>query len=350
MALTSPRGSIGAAMNDALAWGGNIVSAPVNWARGGGEWFSSFFTGSDEVRRLRGENLALLEWRDQAKAMAERLDAYEVLHSVQNETTKGEITARMVSENHGPFSDSGIVNAGKNQGVGADWVVVNQYGLLGRVISLGNNSSRILLLTDGESRIPIMGEVSRGRAILTGDKSEAPHLAHLNTPPIIGEGERILTSGDDGVVPRGIAVGVAGRGPDGKWRVRLNSRQGAADFVRLVPPNNFPPPVLRALAPTLAPVGGVALPATEAASGAVLPLDTNAASIPSAASPNAISQAQNSRAGNRPGAAASTVKAKPSFKVEVKDGGFTPPSVEKSPNETTSEPPKAQEAPAATSP
>ncbi|KAF0186258.1 MAG: rod shape-determining protein MreC [Hyphomonadaceae bacterium] len=356
LALTSPRGAVNAAMNDALAWGSKIVSTPVKWAQGGGDWFSSFFTNSDEVQRLRSENLALLEWRDQAKAMAERLDAYEVLHSVQNETTKGEITARMVSENHGPFSDSGIVNAGKNQGVGADWVVVNQYGLLGRVISLGNNSSRILLLTDGESRIPIMGEVSRGRAILTGDKTEAPHLAHLNTPPIIGEGERILTSGDDGVVPRGIAIGVAGRGPDGKWRVRLNSRQGAVDFVRLVPPNNFPPPVLRAVAPTIAPnaaavpvVNGVAVPASSAAGGAVLPLDANAASIPTAASPSAISQAQNNRAGNRPTQAPPS-KAKPKFKVVVKDGGFTPPAAEKAPNDPAPEPPKTQEAPEAPNP
>lgn len=357
LALTSPKGAINAALNDALAFGGNIVSMPVKWVQNGSNTIGSFFASSKEVQRLRAENQALLEWRDQARAMAERLDAYEVLHKVQNETTNGEITARMVSESHGPFSDSAIVNAGRNQGVGTNWIAVNQFGLLGRVISLGSNSSRILLLTDGESRIPIMGESSRGRAILIGDKTDAPYLAHLNTPAIIGEGERILTSGDDGVVPRGIAIGVAGRGPDGKWRIRLNSRQGATDFVRLVPPNNFPPPVGRADAPPAGANGSLAtIPVTPppsqggsvTAAGAVLPLDANAAAIPNAASPSAISQAQNSRINQRTSSNATTSKPKPKFKVVVKDGGFTPPATEPNQPDPAPEPPKTQEAPVST--
>lgn len=289
LALTNPRGVVSTFFNDALSSTANVVSKPVRWVEGGVDWVSSVFVGSSEVRKLRDENAALMEWRDQAKAMAERLDSYEKLHSVQNESVQGGVTARLVSETHGPFSHSGIINAGKNQGIGANWIVVNQYGLVGRVISLGTNSSRVLLLTDSQSRIPVMGEVSRGRAMLIGDKSDAPYLEHLNVPAIIGDGERLLTSGDDGVIPRGIAIGAAGRAPDSKWRVRLNSNAGAIDFVRIIPANNFPPPLERATSPG-------ATSANSAIGGQIMPLDPNAAAIPTSATPSAISQAQSERA------------------------------------------------------
>ena len=293
LTLTGQRGAVGGALNDGMATIGNIVSAPAKWVGSGANWFSSLFAGSDEVRKLRRENEALLEWRSQARAMAERLDAYSKLHNVQIETSPGGVTARLVSEVSGPFSRAGLVNAGENQGIKLNWVVINQYGLLGRVISVGKNSSRIIFLSDNSSKLAVMGEISRARAIMIGDKSDAPYLEHLNMPPIIGAGERLVTSGDDGIIPRGIAIGTAGKAPDGKWRVRLNTNGRGIDFVRLLPPNNFPPPLARVTMPVVAPPDAT----TIGAAGAVLPLNPNAAAIPTTSSPKDIAAAQAARTG-----------------------------------------------------
>ena len=168
---------------------------------------------------------------------------------------------------------------------------MNQNGLVGRVIAVGSDTSRVLFLADGDSRVPVMGETTRARAIAIGDKTSAPRLAHLNTPTLMRDGERVMTSGDDGIFPRGIAVGQAGLAPDRQWRIRLASTASPIDFVRLVPPSNFPPPLEPVTAPSLAP------PPTEGATpspvqGGILPLAADAAGVPTAATPEAIRAAQ----------------------------------------------------------
>ena len=54
--------------------GGEIVNAPVNLVRSGVDYVGSIFTNAEEVRKLRAENKALLEWRDSARAIAEKLE------------------------------------------------------------------------------------------------------------------------------------------------------------------------------------------------------------------------------------------------------------------------------------
>jgi rod shape-determining protein MreC len=99
---------------------------------------------------------------------------------------------------------------------------------------------------DYNSRIPVMGEASRVRAVLAGQATRPPDLYtapfQMQSPRldfIVGaqslrEGERVITSGDGGLFPRGIPVGVARRSGDG-WRVALAASQQPIDFVRILP-------------------------------------------------------------------------------------------------------------------
>ena len=278
--------------------GGEIVNAPVNLVRSGVDYVGSIFTNAEEVRKLRAENKALLEWRDSARAIAEKLETYEKLNNITSLTPSKMLVGRLVAETNGPFAKSAIVNIGANQGVAANWIVVNQFGLVGRVVSVGKDSSRVLLLTDGDSRIPVMGETTRGRAILVGDKTDAPSLEHLNIPALIQANERVLTSGDDGIIPRGVAVGQAAIGPDGKWRVKLAINSGAIDYVKLIAPNYIPSPSDKTngyvIGQGMAPNANAPLNAPNAG-GAILPLDAGAAAIPSEQTPQAIAQAQELR-------------------------------------------------------
>jgi rod shape-determining protein MreC len=103
------------------------------------------------------------------------------------------------------------------------------------------------MLDDYNSRIPVMGEASRVRAVLAGHATRPPELIlhpyQLQSPRldfIVGaqslrEGERVITSGDGGLFPRGIPVGDARREADGQWRVALAASQRPIDFVRLIP-------------------------------------------------------------------------------------------------------------------
>jgi rod shape-determining protein MreC len=270
---------------------GRVVTVPVRWVGNGFSSIGSFFGGSTLNAKLKAENASLLTWRDQARAMAERLDAYEKLHGIAGERLPQGLTGRMIGESAGTFSRTGIVNVGSKAGVQVNWIVINQNGLVGRIIAVGADTSRVLLLADGDSRVPVMGEVTRARAIASGDKTQAPRLAHLNTPALMQDGERVITSGDDGIFPRGIAVGQAGIAPDQLWHLRLASNASPVDFVRLIPPSNFPPPLDPVTPPPLtAPPEGAS--AAVSVLGGVLPLAPGAAAVPTAATPEAIRAAQ----------------------------------------------------------
>jgi rod shape-determining protein MreC len=270
---------------------GHVVSVPVRWVQGGASSVFSFFGGSSENKRLKAENASLLQWRDQVNAMAKRLDDYEKLNGVASERIPQGLTGRMIGESAGTFSRSGIVNLGSKAGVQVNWIVMNQNGLVGRIIAVGGDTSRVLLLGDGDSRVPVMGEITRARAIASGDKTVAPRLAHLNTPALMQDGERAMTSGDDGIFPRGIVVGQAGIAPDQQWRVRLASSNTPIDFVRLIPPSNFPPPMDPVTLPPLTAPPEGASPALSVLGG-ILPLAPGAAPVPTAATPEAIRAAQ----------------------------------------------------------
>src|SRR5438270_434891 len=82
-------------------------------------------------------------------------------------------------------------------------------GLVGRVIGVTAGASRVLMLTDVASRTPVMIDRTNARAILTGDGGPNPRLDYLCGQDPVREGDRILTSGDGGIMPRGLPVGVA---------------------------------------------------------------------------------------------------------------------------------------------
>lgn len=229
--------------------GGNIV------ARVGEMW-----NATERVQELETENRDLQAWRGLAERLAERNARYEALLRMtpdnfgEGADIEHSIAAQLVLQPGGPFTRTLVANAGADEGVHIGFIAVNENGLVGRVISVGHRSARILMLDDYNSRIPVMGEASRVRAVLAGQATDPPELLtgpyRVETPRmdfIVGsqslrEGERIVTSGDGGLYPRGVPVGVARRGGDGAWRVVLAVSQSAIDFVRLIPYAGALPP------------------------------------------------------------------------------------------------------------
>jgi rod shape-determining protein MreC len=204
------------------------------------------------LKQLESENTQLRLQILELNARVERLARYEALLGLPPELLATGLTARLIGEAAGPFSAARIANAGAEVGVKNGYAAINEYGLVGWVAAVGKRSSRVLLLTDPNSRIPVMGETSRVRAIMVGDRSEQPEMLYMSDATRLRPGERIMTSGDGGLFPRGILVGYAVReklsplaigGPKNsaaaaspvRWRVRPAADLEAADFVRLLP-------------------------------------------------------------------------------------------------------------------
>jgi len=193
------------------------------------------------IAELEAQVRELTRWKDLAESMTLRMERYERLLDLVGETQGQSVTARIVAEEAGPFSASRIANAGAANGVREGFAVTNENGLVGRVVRVGEYTSRILMLTDFASRIPVMGTRSGDRALLIGDNGTGARLIEPETPDKIVEGEVWVTSGDDGKMPLGVRVGIATRVGE-EWRLSLAIDEGPVDFVRLVPPPDFARP------------------------------------------------------------------------------------------------------------
>jgi len=107
-------------------------------------------------------------------------------------------------------------------------------GLLGRVAEVGERAARVLLINDLNSRIPVVIERSRERAILAGDNSVTPRLLYLPITTTVQVGDRVVTSGHGGAFPVGLPVGVVTAISDDGVRVLPFADATNIEYVRLM--------------------------------------------------------------------------------------------------------------------
>ena len=221
-------------IDGALGMAGGVLAAPVRWVGGVSGAARDYLLAGAEVGRLRAELVAARSWKDQAIALREENARYRALLGVGTDPPLPKVFARTVLDARGPFANTRIADVGAARGVVEGNPVLSEHGLVGRVTGVARDACRILLLTDVESRTPVLIVRTNGRAILTGDGGANPKLNYLRTHDALREGDRVLTSGDGGVLPRGLPVGVVVKGFDGGWRVELDSDASPIDFVQIM--------------------------------------------------------------------------------------------------------------------
>jgi len=116
-------------------------------------------------------------------------------------------------------------NVGSKDGVKIGNPVLSTQGLVGHVINTGPNTTRVLRLSDLNSRIAVASARSGATAILAGDNTSQPKLSFINQRENWAIGDRVISSGDDGALPRGLDIGVVIRGKNGEMRTRLSRIQ-----------------------------------------------------------------------------------------------------------------------------
>jgi rod shape-determining protein MreC len=166
--------------------------------------------------RLEQENERLLQWQQVALKLSADNQELRRLLKVVPKAAVSYVTARVIANSGGGYVRTVMINAGIDQGVARGQAAITEGGLVGRLTEVGRRAGRILLITDLNSRIPVLVESSHANAVLAGDNSERPRLFYVGEPNTIKIGDRILTSGEGGVFPPGLPVGVvAALGPGG---------------------------------------------------------------------------------------------------------------------------------------
>ena len=254
-----------------------LAAEPVRALKNIGPYFHRQGELAEENARLRQQLVEARYWEDLAYRQRDRIEIYEAALDVDTPAALDRIGAWTVADPEGPFVRARLIGRGGDAGIADGYPVINLYGLVGRVYETGRRSARILLLTDLNSRIPVMADRSNARAVLIGDNTNFPRLEYVGRDADIQEGDRIVSSGDDGVLPRGVPVGQAVATRDGGWRVRLYSDQAPVDFVWVWPYHRVLPP---ADEESLEAPGAV--PETSAVEGSEVPADA-AAEVPATA-------------------------------------------------------------------
>ncbi len=213
---------------------GAVLSLPIRWAGDGANFVGGYFFAVSENRRLKAELRDAARWRESAVALADTNRRYKALLGLSFEPPVPMVTGQAISDARGPFANSRLVNARQAKGVRIGNPVMSENGLVGRIVGVTESASRVLLLTDAASRTPVMIERTNARAILLGDGGDNPKLAYLRGSEAVAQNDRILTSGDGGLLPRGLPVGRAVKSLDGTWRVVLSSDAGPIDYVRVL--------------------------------------------------------------------------------------------------------------------
>lgn len=212
----------------------DVLSRPVATVNDTVEKVRGLVALREENDRLRRENTRLLAWQEAARRLARQNAALQELLDFVPDPRAGFIAARVIGDASEAFVRSMLINAGARNGVAKGQAVVAGEGLVGRVVSAGSRSARLLLISDINSRVPVLVEPAQHRAILTGDNSELPRLAFVAANAAIKPGDRVITSGHGGMFPPGLPVGEVVSVGDGGIRVQPFVHLGRLEFVRVV--------------------------------------------------------------------------------------------------------------------
>ena len=199
------------------------------------------YDNAREVLDLREENAALREqqarlvqWQSVARQLEAENRALRDLLKFAPDRAASFVTARVVADNGGAFVRSVLVAAGSRDGLRKGDAAVTGEGLVGRVAEVGERSARVLLLTDINSRIPVVIERSRDQGILAGDNSDNPRLLYLSHGSQLVPGDRVVTSAAGGAFPPGLPVGVVKSTDTGGAVVELFVDWDHMEYLRLL--------------------------------------------------------------------------------------------------------------------
>jgi rod shape-determining protein MreC len=190
--------------------------------------FQSYQRMYQQNQDLRRELQQMKAWKEAALQLEQENARLLDLNNVQLDPRLTYVTGVVMADSGSPFRQSVLVNVGARDGIMEGWAAMDGLGLVGRISGLGQNTARVILLTDTSSRIPVTVQPSGQRALLIGDNSLAPLLDFVEAPDQVRPGDRVLTSGDGGVFPAGLVVGQIFVDPGGRMRLRI-----AADYERL---------------------------------------------------------------------------------------------------------------------
>lgn len=210
------------------------VMAPMTHAVNVIRDFQSYQSLYEQNQQLRRELQQMKSWKEAALQLEQENARLLDLNKLQLDAQLTWISGIVRADSGSPFRQSVLLNVGEQDGIQNGWAAMDGLGLVGRISGVGSKTSRVILLSDPYSQIPAVIQPSRENALIVGDNSSDPLVDFIENADLVRAGDRIVTSGNGGVLPPGLLIGQLVVDPNGRLRVRLSADYERLEYLRIL--------------------------------------------------------------------------------------------------------------------
>ena len=204
---TKPLNVIRSIIKDTIYRGSLVVSVPTKTFRSFSDYIQEHINLYSNYNQLKHENTKLKNNISESDFLKLENTQLRKLIEEQVDSTSNFVSARVMIDKKSPYLNSFILNIGNNKGIKNGMAVLDGQNFIGRIVDVNFFSSRVLLVSDLNSKISIITEPSASHAILSGHGTEDPTLEYLPENHQIQHGDKIYTSGKEGIFSPGIPIG-----------------------------------------------------------------------------------------------------------------------------------------------
>jgi rod shape-determining protein MreC len=206
---TKPLNVIRSIIKDTIYRGSLVASVPTKTFRNFSDYIQEHIKLYSNYNQLKNENVKLKNSISESDFLKLENTQLRKLIEEQADSNSNLVSGRVMLDKKSPYLNSFILNIGNNKGIKNGMAVLDGENFIGRIVDVNFFSSRVLLVSDLNSKIPIIIEPSASHAILNGHGTEDPTLEYLPENHKIQQGDKIYTSGKEGIFSPGIPIGEA---------------------------------------------------------------------------------------------------------------------------------------------
>ena len=206
---TKPLDRIRAFIKDTIFRGSQVASYPSKTVSSAYGFFERHINLYSEYNQLIEENNKLKNKISKSDFLELENSQLRKLIDEQVSSPTNLLSARVMLDKQSPYLNSFIINIGSNKNIKNGMTVLSGKYFIGRIVDVNYFSSRVLLITDLNSKIPIITEPSGSHAILSGHGKNEPTLKYLPENHNVQNGDKIYTSGKEGIFNPGTPIGEA---------------------------------------------------------------------------------------------------------------------------------------------
>ena len=204
---TQPLNYLRSFIKDTIYRGSVIVSMPSEGLKVAFNFVKGHTNLHNENIKLKEENTRLKDQHYDPGFLIFENNQLRKLLDDQIASPINLVSSRVMLDKQSPYLNSFIINSGNNKGITNGMAALDGKNFIGRIVDVNFFSSRVLLVSDLNSKIPVLIEPTGHHAILSGTGKTEPILEFLPENHKIQTGNKVYTSGKEGIFPPGIPVG-----------------------------------------------------------------------------------------------------------------------------------------------